>query len=544
MQTSSCGRENDPARGNQKFSHSLHKARSAIAVQFDSLKQREDAFSQEAKRLQNATEQSKLRTSQLAAHSNDLQRRSETIETDRRQFDATCSERSAVLAKEEEDLNGQLNALEIELQAIAQNPAHSSSALLRDRVDELWRLDSSLTNERQKVQHRLDVLNVEKLPRDIPTLESDIAIGQQEVEVMRQLVAEKQLTIATLKGKFNLLLKEATQGRQRAEVLKRKLFLDKEKVSVSEVTIQAQAIALTKSCAQQNQKSEMLKMLINKAEQAIPKLTQKIENVSAKLSETRDTVARLRLELDLQFSQKRDFSEKAIQKRADLQYIKTRYGRGAVKWNLDLQQLRNKRQKTNRSLAKMAIAAQIQADRESNLLKKLRTYTELIEKADAAEPYLEKAERTAQNSFRKTDELQKLNEGVALLESLYQEIADKRILAEVTCHPEPQAAQQRPNRQAKRLIRAAKARIAQLKAQIANETQKLETMRRDKVSIENDHHQTQGIIQFLNVKRQLSKNERQLQSCQVANRFHRNIAYMDHEVRRRRDDVTNRNTQN
>jgi hypothetical protein len=284
----------------------------------------------------------------------------------------------------------------------------------------------------------------------------------------------------------------------------------------------------------------MLKNLIKKAEHAIPKLTQKIECVSGKLNETRDAIAKLRLEIDSQLWQKREVSEKEIRKRADLQCIRTRYGRRAAKLNLDLQRLRSERQKAKGHLAKMDLATQIHTDREAVLMKRLRAYTELIEKADAAERYLERAERTVANSFQKTDEFQKLDEGVVLLESLYQQIADKRIPTDAGRHPEPQVAQQRPNRRTKRLLRGTKARIGRLKEQIANESQRLDTMRRERVSIENDHRQTQGIIRFLNAERQLSKDERQLENCRVANRIHRDIVSMDDEVKRRRDEVTSR----
>jgi chromosome segregation ATPase len=533
--------ENDPSGANSALNQRISTAHNVVQSQFTVLTQRETTLTDNAKSLQDDIEECQRRESRLKEYAEELTIVRDSIATKRATFEESQARESTEIDKSLAEAEAAISDLNHQIEAIGRKRSAviTQSREAFERSEKVSALEASADDEIEGLTAKIGSMNEAVISKTVSKLQAQIGTERQQLSLSEREIGEAQSHIVALKKKSVQVKAKKSDLAMRKEDLEVKLLRAQEGNIAAEQAIRAKQSAAASIHAKKAERKQHWDLLRKTAENAIPRLRKRLDDVSRQLAEVTELITKDKLEIDCRLSGMNDAITIRIQKRADLTILKSRWGKRRSRWDSELGDLTAKRRDTVMALGRMRgelqamhdeeIKAQDELERLVIESSRVREIDECLD--DAAHKLLLKEE---DNSMADHAARAKLESDIRTLEELQQQIADARVENPQSDWEFSSAVPVGTRSRNKRALRTTRLAIKDLKRQLRKAREHLGRLKQQLKAMENDQRDIKSMQRDTTLKREISTTEMTISRVQEIEHLGQVISGLETRMKRRR----------
>lgn len=546
--------ENDHDIGNTDLSMSISKASTSLTNEIHRLSQRESVLSQDMRALQQHASSLKKKERMLSDYASDLVSKARALEEARRVHERNHDQADEEVRHEKQRLKTELNEIEqnsVLLEKKRESIANLSSRMQK-KLQDLAVFEEECDRDEDELGSFLEMQEKSPMTCDCSALQDQIDELKQSISGIDAEIEKCEISLASRKLDLVETKSEIAKVQQREIAARQQMITYENKNFSFQKAIDSKSLAMKQMQIKYRERSENLQQREKRSNVISSKLNVRLERVTQALSNVAESTTKLKKQLDDNIFWTNDTNQETCKIRACLEMCKRRHSRRQVKWKLDIEEVRQKRRKVNtkRELcqAKIKTLKKIEEEKKQTIQK----YDSKLTKADTCTSKLTElaVDLLAKEDSKKLEESRETQQYIAkigLLRELQERIVRaERIAQELTALsvaprseistagiPVPKSSLEKELKQERKEMKA-------IKKQIKEQKQALETMRRERIELQKDIDNSQGILRYLLIKKDLRADQLEVERMHAAQKCNRDISYIKCRIQELNTIVSNR----
>ena len=529
-------RENDE---NVSLNATISKASNSLTHEIQKLSERESSLSNSMRTLKHNITDMKKKEKTLSEYASDLATRAKELEVARKLHEAGQQAADEHVRDEKQMLKAELNEAErnVLLLAKKQESVANLSSRMQKKLQELAVFEEECDRDEDELASFLDMN--EHSTMDCSFLEEQIKQVKKAIVDVEKQIENSELALAS--AKLDLVEKKSDIAKiQQQEIRTRQELLTYENKNFSfRKAIDSKAAVMKKIEIKYKERRASLKHGKNRSGTVTSKLQSRLDATVSDLRGVRADVIDMKKVLDEQAFKVKDMTEETCKIRACLEMCKRRHARSEVRWRLDLDELREKRRNvdTKREMyeAKIRELKKIENER----MRKIEKYNVKLTKAAKCTSKITEfaVDLVAKEDLMKVEderEAKKYQAQMNILRDIQERIvAAERVANDLTIYSvaprpgTPPFGVPVPKSKLEKQLNSERKQAKMIKQQIREEKQLIANMRREQVELQSDIDNAEGVLRYLNIKKDLRKDQLELEQMHNMHRCKRDIRYMD-----------------
>lgn len=536
----SLSRENSVDSANI-LQQSILKTGSTIGTHLQNLTDREFSVVDDSQLLEERAMSFKRRESRLVTYADELTNRKKRIHETHLRHSAANDDSNRRIDDEERHVVIQFNAYD--------KRSHDLGKYIRktqEQTDEMRSTLADLEEKEQKEEEqemvemffdtkittncRLMRARVEKARETIGEVDAEIAVEERKIAGMKLDSVERKAKIVRVEQEELKLRREVITLEQKTLSL----------VEIIQSKISAAKAIQRKYEESRNQAERMGKRI----EEVKPKMEARMEKLESSIVQTRESVVKLRMQIDAEMSDTKYMNDRGMQARIDLGMFGKKHMRRTNKWAKALDDVKMKRKTAEGKIRifkrREAALAKIESRRKEeivqlkNKLESCRKCRNLLRDADVKIAEKKDAKEGNQRQFDR-----EFMFNTEVLRELYQEIADaERVwnsfntprVTEMPMLGKEDIEKTKTDSDTDEQIQTTKVELRDLKREIRREEERLRVVRLEATRLVEDADYATGVLRMMRVRTGLSQETLAIQKGKDTERLHRDMSYVETRI--------------